>query len=144
MTLPAPNCVGAIRYWNEAVDCQISEAIEPLTWADGFSKWPTTSRQKWTHVNLGGPCPKYSTTSREWRISDIIKGRQIVTVKEIVRRVDMDGRYNGEYTVSKSRYTCERRGGQWRIFSKEVTSATEGTNAATAKQYQTDKAKRGY
>lgn len=144
MTLPAPNCVSAIRYWNEAVDCQISEAIQPLTWADGFSKRPTISRQKWTDVNLGGPCPKYSTTSREWRVYDIVKDRQIVTVKEIVRRVDMDGRYTGEYTVSKARYTCDRRRDQWRIFSKDVTSATEGTNAATARQYQIDKAKGRY
>ncbi|HET6525616.1 hypothetical protein [Sphingopyxis sp.] len=139
MQLPAPNCPSAIRYWNEAVDCQISEAISPLTWADGFSKGTSTPRQSWNAVKLNGPCPKYSTTPREWRISDVIQNRQIVTVKEIVRRVDMDGRYTGEYTVSKARYVCERRRGQWRIFSKEVVSAAEGINAATASQYQTDR-----
>jgi uncharacterized lipoprotein YmbA len=72
---------------------------------------------------------------------NVIENRQIVTVKEIGRRVDMDGRYTGEYMVAKARYVCERRRGQWRIFSKEVESATDGINAVAAGQYQADKAK---
>jgi hypothetical protein len=131
-----PNsCVRVIEKWRDAVDCQVSELIEPLTWSDGFTSWPTLPRQKWSEIQMTGGCPKYSTTLREWQVAPVRGNRQIVSVKEITRRVDFDGQYTGDYSVNKVTYTCERRGGQWRIFSQDVTRRDDFVNKAVERKY---------
>lgn len=135
---PLTSCVQVIEAWREAVDCQNTEDIPYLTWPDGFSKWPGSERGKWSDIRMGGPCGKYSTTLREWRPGPVHRGRQIVTVKAITRRADSYGRYSGEYTVTKLRYTCQRRAGKWRIFSQEVLHRVDLINRTVAKLYQSD------
>jgi hypothetical protein len=133
---PLTSCVQVIEAWRDAVDCQTTEDIPYLTWPDGFSKWPGAERGKWSDISMGGPCGKYSTTLREWRPGPVYGDRQVVRVKSIIRRVD--GRYTGDYTVAKMRYTCQRRAGKWRIFSQEVTHRVDLTNQAAARRYRSD------
>jgi hypothetical protein len=130
------SCVRLIEAWRDAADCQENEAVERLTWPDGFTKWPGSGRGKWSDVGLFGPCPKYSTTLREWRRGPVRGNRQVVGVKAISRRVAFDGRYSGDYTVSRARYVCERRAGQWRIFSQEVTHRVDLIDRAAAKRFE--------
>ena len=129
-----PNsCLDVIHAWRDAVDCQTSEAITSLTWDDGYTEWPTLGRDKWSDIKMSGPCPKYSTTLRELRVLPVTGTHQVISLKAIARRVDFDGKYYGEYSVSKVKYVCERRGGQWRILSQEVTKHTDLINKMTAK-----------
>jgi hypothetical protein len=125
---PTSQCLKLIREWRDATDCQISEAIPKLTWPDGYTKWPGLQRTKWSDINLTGPCPKYSTTLREIRVLPIVKQRQITKLKAITRSVKMDGRFTGEYQVTKETYTCERRSREWRLFSKVVIERTYHQN----------------
>ena len=135
LAAPPNSCIKVIEKCREAVDCQVSELIEPLTWPDGFTSWPTIPRQKWSEIQMTGACPKYSTTLREWQVMPIRGNRQMVNVKEITRRADFDGQFTGDYSVHKATYACERRRGQWRIFSKEVTQRNDFANNAVAKKY---------
>lgn len=132
---PKSDCVQLIESWRDARDCQNTEAIELLTWPDGFTKWPRLGKGKWSDISMNGPCPKYRTTLREWRPGTVRGNRQIVGVKSITRRVDLEGRYSGDYMVAVLRYTCERRAGRWRIFSEEVTQRVDLINRAAAKQF---------
>jgi hypothetical protein len=65
----ANSCVRVITAWHEALDCQITEQIERLTWSDGF-KGPG-GRGKWSNIKLNGPCPKYVSELRNWRVSPV-------------------------------------------------------------------------
>jgi hypothetical protein len=132
---PGP-CVQRIQQWRDASDCQHTETIPTLTWADGFTKWPASEKGKWSDIQMNGPCPKYSTTLREWRPGPVRGNRQVVHVKSISKRVDLDGRFSGYFTVSKNKYTCERRAREWKIFSKEVTHSTDLTNRAVNDQFR--------
>jgi hypothetical protein len=113
-----PNsCVRVIKAWHEAINCQITEQIERLTWPDGFTG--TGRLGKWSDVKLNGPCPKYVSELRDWRISPVSNDRQTVRVRERYWYVDANERATGLPMTARLKYTCERRGGQWRIFSKE-------------------------
>lgn len=133
---PPNSCIRVIEAWRDAVDCQTNEAVPYLTWSDGFSQWPGREKGKWAAVSLSGPCPKYSTTLREWRPDPVAGNRQTIRLKVISRKVAFDGRYSGDYMVTKETFTCERRDGQWRIFSQEVTKRVDLINHAAARRFE--------
>lgn len=135
------NCLTVIQEWNEAVDFQEVGDINDFTWEDGYTRWPGREKTKWSEVHVSGP-PKYDTTLRGIRISPIKGNRQSVLLKAITRRVDINPDtgafdfYTGDYTVAKVNYTCERRNGEWKIFSQVVTHREDLRNDAAAKRYQ--------
>ena len=131
----ANSCLSVVRAWKEAVDCQSQGQVEALTWADGYTQWPLRGRGKWSDIGMFGPCGKYATTFKEVRVLPIRRLSQIVEVKAIIRRV-VDGRYTGNYEVSRESYTCKQRNGQWRIFSHVVTQRTELRNLAAVRRYE--------
>jgi hypothetical protein len=132
----ANSCPGVVRAWKEAADCQVTELIEPLTWADGYTQEPQRGRGKWSDISMNGPCPKYATAFRNVKAFPISGTTQVVEVKAITRRVDIDGRYTGDYSVSKARYTCEKRRGQWRIYSQVVTQRADFQNKAAPRRHE--------
>jgi hypothetical protein len=119
------SCLAVIEALRDAGDCQVMEAIPLLTWSDGFTQWPGHPRGKWSEINSSGPCPKYKTTLREIRVSPIVGNRQVARLKVILMRVNVDGDFTGSYQVTKQVYTCERRNGQWRLFSQVITQRTD-------------------
>jgi hypothetical protein len=132
----ANSCLSVVRAWKDAVDCQITEAVEVLTWSDGYTQWPLQGRGKWSDIMMSGPCGKYATTFKEVRVFPIFRRSQIVEVKAITRKFDRDRQYTGDYMVTKESYTCKRRNGQWRIYSKVVTQRTDLQNRAVAQRYE--------
>lgn len=143
--IAAPSgCLDLIRAWRDATDFQEVENVSDFTWQDGYSQWPGGERTKWSEINISGP-PKYDTTLREIRISPARGNRQSVRLKAIVRRVDINpdtGAFDlltGDYTVNKINYTCERRSGQWKIFSQVVTHRVDLKNEAAAQLYEKSK-----
>jgi hypothetical protein len=132
----ANNCLGVVRAWNDAVDCQVTGAVEMLTWADGYTQWPGSGRQKWSEIRMSGPCGKYATTFKRVRVFPIVRMSQIVEVKAITRRNDINEQYTGEYTVTKATYTCQQRNGQWRINSKVVTHRADLQNPAVVRRHK--------
>ncbi|QAY78926.1 hypothetical protein [Sphingosinicella sp. BN140058] len=110
------SCVRVIQAWHEAIDCQVTEQVESLTWSNGFSN---PKRLPWSEVRLNGACPKYVSELRDWRVSPERNRRQVVRVRVRSWHVDADGRATGLAMTERPKYTCERRSGQWRIFSKE-------------------------
>lgn len=114
---PRNSCVRVIQAWQEAIDCQITEQIQRLTWPDGFVG--SHRRGKWSDIQLNGPCPKYVSELRNWRVSRVRSGRQVVSVSVRYWDVGANDRATGSPKTDHAKYTCERRGGQWRIFSKE-------------------------
>lgn len=133
---PLDRCVRLIERLRDAGDCQTTEAVSSLTWADGFTKSQSSGRHNWPRAVMSGPCPKYSTTLKEWRPGRVRPGRQIVNVKAITKRVSADGRYSGDYSVSKIEYACERRGSVWRIYSEEVTHRIDSINPAAVTLFE--------
>jgi hypothetical protein len=135
------DCLAVIRDWRDAVDFQEVGDINYFTWDNGYSQWPDGEKAKWSEVRPMGP-PKYDTTLREIRVSPVKGSRQLVSLKAITRRVDANndtGAYDiftGEYSVAKVDYTCERRNGEWKIFSQVVTHRVDLQNTAAARQYE--------
>jgi hypothetical protein len=132
----ANSCLSVVRAWNDAVDCQVTDAVGALTWADGYSQWPGSGRGKWSEIRMSGPCGKYATTFKRVRVFPIVGMSQIVEVKAITRRNGFDDQYTNEYTVTKASYTCQQRKGQWRIYSKVVTQRTDLQNKAVVRRYE--------
>jgi hypothetical protein len=135
------DCLSVVRDWRDAVDFQEIENMNYVTWEDGYVQWPGKRKTKWSEVRPMGP-PKYDTTLREIRISPVKGNRQLIRLKAITRRVDGNpdtGAYDiftGDYTVARINYTCERRRGEWKIFSQVVTHHVDLQNKAAAKRYE--------
>ncbi len=140
MTAPK-DCLAVIREWRDAVDFQEIENMNYVTWEDGYSQWPGREKTKWSEVHVSGP-PKYDTALREIRVFPVKGNRQSVRLKSITRRVVINSDtgafdlYTGDYTVSKENYTCERRSGEWKIFSQLVTHRVDLQNKAAARVYE--------
>lgn len=130
------DCLSVVRAFTRASDCQETEAFQQAVWYDGFSERPGEGRHSWSAVSLNGPCPKYATTLREIRQSPVAGNRQRVRLKAITRRVAFDGRYSGDYSVTKETFVCERRNGHWRIFSQSVSSRNDGINQRAAEEFE--------
>jgi hypothetical protein len=85
---------------------------------------------------MSGPCGKYATTFTEVRVYPTRRTSQVVEVKAITRRVGLNDRYTGDYTISKESYECRQRNGQWRIYSHVVTQRTDLQNKAVVRRYE--------
>jgi hypothetical protein len=131
----ANSCLSVVRAWKEAVDCQSGGQVEALTWADGYTQWPLQGRGKWSDIRMSGPCGKYATAFKEVRALPILRMSQIVEVKAVTRQVGPEGRYTGDYMVTREAYTCKQRNGQWRIYSQVVTQRTDLQNRAVPRRY---------
>jgi hypothetical protein len=133
---PERDCIATIRALRDAGDWMYQEEWNQLIWMDGFHSWPGSGKEPWTTVDMaGGPHPKYHTFLRDLRTIAEERGRKVVTTKEISQRLWEDS-YTGNYTVAKVRYTCEDRQGEWRVFSREVTSRTDLVNPQVARQWR--------
>lgn len=123
-------CESVIRALARAGDEQHQESFDALVWHDGFTQWPAQDRQPWSSVRLGGPNPKYRTYVREMHALSGSTTTRVIATKEITLRVSSDYEYTGDYMVTKNRYTCLKRNGQWRVFGREVLRREDLRNPA--------------
>jgi len=66
------------------------------------------------------PVPAQNVSElRNWRVSPVRNNRQIVHVRVRYWYVDEKDRATGSPMTYYPKFTCERRRGQWRIFSEE-------------------------
>ena len=138
---PAPSadtCEAVVRAFNQAVDDQYQGNLDAVIWPDGYTRWPSDSRNRpWSSVKLLGPHPKYRTFIRELRVLADSSTRRVLLTKEITLSLSTGmGQYTGDYSVTKVRYTCLKRGGQWRIFSHDVTSRNDFMNERAAREWR--------
>jgi len=138
---PAPSansCEAVVRAFKQAVDDQYQGNLEAVIWPDGHTRWPSDRLSRpWNSVRMSGPHPKYRTFIREIRVLADTSARRVLSTREITLRLSgAAGQYTGDYTVTKVRYTCLKRGGQWRIFSHEVTNRNDFVNEQAAREWR--------
>lgn len=134
-----PNsCEAVVRALRDAGDYQHDTVFQSLVWPDGYTRWPTSDGpEPWSNVKAWGPHPKYRTYLREMRILESASTKKVLSTKEITHRASLEDQpYNGEYEVKKVRYVCEKRAGQWRVFSQDVLSRNYLVNEAAARAWQ--------
>ena len=120
----------------DAADCQNTELYRQLYWQGATSIWPDGSEHAYADARLLGPCPEYRTYLREIEVAPIAGNRQTIHLKSISTRVAFDGRYSGDYTVSRASHVCERRDAEWRILSSTVHSRIDLVNEEAAVEFQ--------
>ena len=130
------SCYDVVIALRDAGDCQNTELYRELYWPGATMRRVDGSTSLYEDARLNGPCPKYRTYLREIDSGPASGNRQSIRFKSIVTRVDVDGRYTGDYTVWKIEATCEKRDGHWRISSSVDFSRNDFVNEDAVNEFR--------